>query len=201
MTGLLENLRLLAEGARWQGLWTALAASVLTLAGGLAWATHLYVQSGFSPGLIEGQLAFDAARTRAWYAALVERGTLELYRQTQWVDFIFIAGPLSMLFVLHLMLAKARRGEPTWQRLALWFAVLGPAIASADIWENLVTLTMLQAPDSFADWQAILASSLSAVKWSWSVIGTSLVVAQLAALAWHRIGGGRAGRIAHRSDT
>ncbi len=196
MTRLMGRLRHLAEGTRWQSLWLAFAACVLTLAGGLAWATSLYVKSGFAPRLIEGQLAFDASRTRGWYEDLIQRGTLDVYLHTQWVDFIFIAGLLGTLFVLHLMLAKARRGEPGWQRLALWLAILGPGIATADVWENLVTLTMLGAPTSFPPGLATLASTLSVVKWGWSVIGTSLVVVQLAALAWHRFGSGRGTRVA-----
>lgn len=191
MQRLIDRLRHAADRTSWSTLWIALAASVLMLAGGLAWATRLYGRSGFPPRLIEGQLAFDAARTRGWYAELIERGTLGIYRQTQWVDFLFIAGLLVTLFVLHLMLAKACRREPAWQRLALWLAFLGPAIASADLWENLVTLTMLSAPTSFPPGLALVASSLSAVKWSWSVIGTSMVVVQLAALAWRRAAGHR----------
>ena len=200
MASLIRHLRRLAEQTSWQGLWLALIASLLTLAGGLAWATRLYAQSGFSPRLIEGQLAFDAALTRSWYGALIEQDTLDIYWRTQWVDFIFIAGLLATLFILHLIIAKARRNEPGWQRLALWLAVLGPAIATADIWENLVTLMMLSAPTSFPAWLATLASILSAVKWGWAVIGTSLVVVQLIALAWHRMGGAQAARKTNPSD-
>lgn len=192
MPRLIDGLRRLAERTRWQTLGIALTAGVLTLAGGLACATRLYAKSGFVPPLVEGQLAFDAARTRGWCGELLERGTVDVYRHAQWVDFIFIAGLLATLFVLHLMLAKAHRDRPGWQRLTLWLAIPRPAIASADIWENLVTLTMLRAPTSFPAWLAILASTLSAVQWCWSVIGTSLVAVQLPAVAWHRVGRNRA---------
>ncbi len=87
---------------------------------------------------------------------------------------------LVMLFLLHLLIAKERRDAP--------------AIATSDIWENLVTLTMLGAPTAFPASLALLASTLSTVKWSWSVIGTSMVAVQLVALAWHRIGGSRCRR-------
>ena len=189
MNRFVANLRRLAETTSWPKLWTALAASVALLAGGITWATVLYAASGFPPRLIEGQLAFNAELTRGWYQTLIELGSLEVYVRTQWVDFIFIFGLLLTLFIVHLMIAKARRGEPGWQRLALWLAVLGPAIATADIWENLVTLTMLNAPLSFTPALAMVASTLSAVKWSWAMIGTSLVVFQLVALAVRRPAG------------
>jgi len=200
MIPLINRVRRLAEGTRWGGLALALAVSVCTLVGGLAWANALYARSGFPPRLIEGQLAFDAARTRGWYGALIARGTLDVYQRTQWVDFLFIAGLLATLFVLHLLIAKAHRDAPGWQRLALWLAVLGPAIASADLWENAVTLSMLRAPLTFPAWLATLASTLSVIKWSWSAIGTSLVLVQLVALAWHRRHRGRASRPAPPLD-
>ncbi|MCE2903113.1 MAG: hypothetical protein ACK6DP_04265 [Gemmatimonas sp.] len=200
MIPLINRVRRLAEGTRWGGLALALAVSVCTLVGGLAWANALYARSGFPPRLIEGQLAFDAARTKGWYGALIARGTLDVYQRTQWVDFLFIAGLLATLFVLHVMFAKARHDAPGWQRLALWLAVLGPAIASADLWENTVTLTMLRAPLTFPAWLASLASTLSAIKWGWSVIGTSLVLVQLVALVWHRLTRGRGMRPAIRPD-
>jgi hypothetical protein len=53
---------------------------------------------------------------------------------------------------------------------------------------------MLGAPTAFPASLALLASTLSVVKWSWSVIGTSMVAVQLVALAWHRIGGSRCRR-------
>lgn len=59
-----DRLRQLAEGARWSALTLALAASVATLAGGLAGATHLDVASGLPPRLLAGQLAFDMAGAR-----------------------------------------------------------------------------------------------------------------------------------------
>jgi hypothetical protein len=126
----------------------------------------------------------------------IERGTQHVCLRTQWVDLIVIAGLPVTLFVLHLMRAKAHRGEPGWPRLAPWLAMLGPGIATADVWESLVTRTMLGASTSFPSGLASPGSSLSAVTWGWSVIGTSLVVKQPAAPAWHGFGSGRAARLA-----
>lgn len=170
----------------WARLAGALGASVLLGAAGLTWATVLYVRSGFPPMLIEGQLAFSAEATRGWYAVLLEKGTLGIYARTQLVDYLFIFGLMSALFFLHVMIAKAQP-NPGWRRVALWFAILGPTIAASDAVENIVTLTMLSRPTDFPPALAILASSISAVKWGWAVIGCSMIVVQLVALAVVRL--------------
>lgn len=169
----------------WANLSLALAASFLLGAVGLTWATALYVRSGFPPALIEGQLAFDPDAYRAWYAVLIEKGTLPIYIHTQFVDYLFIAGLLATLFFVHLMIAKAQP-NPRWRALALTLAVLGPTIAASDAIENTVTLTMLANPTDFAPGLAYLACSLSALKWGWALIGCTLIVVQLVALAWSR---------------
>ncbi len=143
------------------------------------------MQSGFPPALIAGQLAFSPDAYRTWYAVLIEKGTLPIYVRTQFVDYLFIVGLLVSLFFVHLMIAKA---QPSlrWHNFALVMAVLGPVIAASDAIENLVTLTMLSNPTGFAPWLGYLVSTISAVKWSWSVIGCALLVVQLVALAWVR---------------
>jgi hypothetical protein len=170
----------------WAKLGLALTASFLLGAIGLTWATVLYVRSGFSPALIEGQLAFDPDVYRAWYAVLIEKRTLPIYVRTQLVDYLYIAALLSALFFGHLLVAKAQPDE-RWRKLALALAVLGPAIAASDAIENIVTLTMLSDPASFAPWLAYLVSTLSAVKWGWALIGCTLICVQIVALAWIRL--------------
>jgi len=169
----------------WARLGFSLLASFLLGAIGLTWATVLYVRSGFPPALIEGQLAFSPDAYRAWYAVLIEKGTLPIYVRTQFVDYLFIAGLLAALFFVHLMIAKAQPNR-RWRKLALTLAVLGPVIAASDAIENIVTLTMLSNPTGFAPWLGNLVSTISAVKWSWSVIGSTLIFIQLVALAWFR---------------
>lgn len=71
---------------------------------------------------------------------------------------------------------------------ALRPALPGRAIASAEVWENLVAQSVRDAPRSVPDGQAMLAQTLAAVKWGWSVAGPSLFVVRLAALAWHGLG-------------
>jgi hypothetical protein len=167
-------------------LGAALVASLLLGAFGLTWATILYTKSGFPPALIEGQLAFDPNAYHAWYAVLLEKGTLPLYVRTQLVDYLYIAGLVSTLFFLHLLIAKAQPSV-RWSNLALILAILAPAIALSDAIENMVTLTMLSNPTDFAPWLAYLVSMLSAIKWGWALIGCPLICIQLVALVWMRL--------------
>lgn len=171
----------------WGKLSLGLLASLAMGALGLTWATILYVESGFPPGLIPGQLAFSAESFRSWYAVLLEKGTLPVYVRTQYVYFLFIFGLLATLFFFHLMMAKAQLSTG-WRRLALNLAVLGPAIAASDAVENIVTLTMQASPTNFPPFLAYLVSTLSAIKWAWAAIGCTLICIQLIALAWFRLG-------------
>lgn len=167
-------------------LGAALLVSLLLGAFGLTWATILYTKSGFPPALIEGQLAFNPNAYREWYLVLIQKGTLPLYINTQLVDYLYIAGLLSTLFFLHLLIAKAQPSV-RWRNLALTLAILAPAVALSDAIENIVTLTMLSQPTDFAPWLAYLVSTLSTIKWGWAFIGCPLICIQLIALAWIRL--------------
>jgi len=185
LVAIVNRLDGMARRWSWARLGLALAASLLLGAIGLSWATALYVRSGFPPGVTEGQLAFSPDAYRAWYAILIKNGALPLYVRTQWVDYLFIGALLSALFFGQLLIAKAQP-DARWRNLALALAVIGPAVAASDAFENIVTLTMLSNPADFAPWLGYLVSTISAVKWSWALIGCTLIGVQLVALAWIR---------------
>jgi hypothetical protein len=178
-----ERVDRAAKRWSWRKLTIALLISICLGSVGLTWATVLYIRSGFPPALISGQLAFSPESFRAWYAVLLEKGTLHVYVWTQIVDYLFIIGLLATLFIVHLMIAKAQP-NPGWRRLALTFAILAPAIAASDAIENIVTLSMLANPTNFSPALAYLASTFSAIKWTWASIGSALICIQLGALAW-----------------
>jgi hypothetical protein len=180
-----HRLGQLAERWSYGQLGIAIAISMLIGAGGLTWATILYERSAYPPALIPGQLNFSPESVRGWYEFLLKNGTFEIYRITQLVDFIFIAGLLSLLFFIHILIAKAQP-NPGWRRLALVLAAIAPAIAASDVIENIFTLIMLSNPTDFAPWLAYIASTLSVIKWSWCAIGSFLLLAQFTALIWFR---------------
>ena len=62
-----------------------------------------YARSGYPVPYYVGQLSFSAARLQGWYGDMLDRGTLGVYWQTQFVDFGFIAATL-LLHVAALVL-------------------------------------------------------------------------------------------------
>ena len=150
---------------------TALLA-VLTIlafaANGLAtaWLDASYAASRFTVPYHEAQLSFSAARLKAWYAQLVEFGTLDVYLRTQYIDHLFILTVLVLhgaaLLLVSRLFPAGHRGRRLMVGAALWSA-LAPL---ADTLENLVSYLMLANPAGFPDGLALLYSGLASVKFA-----------------------------------
>jgi hypothetical protein len=150
---------------------TALLAGVSMLAlaaNGLAtaWLNASYARSRFPVPYHEAQLSFSAARLKGWYAQLAEFGTLDVYWQTQCIDFAFILTVLvlhgaALLWASRLFPA-GHRGRRLMVGAALW-SVVAPV---ADALENLVSFAMLADPGGFPEPLAWLYSGLAAVKFA-----------------------------------
>ena len=187
MKKLYNNISSLAERMSYMGVIIALMTSIVFLVGGLVSANKYYELSKYPVQIFAGQLAFSPERVTGWYQFLISNNTLNLYIQTQYLDFIFIFGLMATIFFTQILLVKLNPKESMWYRFAVWMCLWGPLLASADIWENLVTLSMLSNPTNFAPWLAYLASSFTVWKLSWSLIGTSLVVIQFISLGYRSL--------------
>ncbi len=163
-----------------------LALSLLLAIGGYIAVTVSFIATKYPVSLFEAQLAFDAVAIKSHYNVLITQGTFDKFVHTQIIDFAWIIGLMLTLFFAHVAIARAQPATSRWQRLALRLAVLGPLIASADIFENLCSFVMLANPGRFPNWLALVYSSFAAIKWSWSVIGTTLVIIQIGALVVSR---------------
>lgn len=125
-----------------------------------------YAKSLFPVPYFEAQLSFDAAKLKAWYAYLVDHGTLGTYVQTQHIDFVFIVSVL-MLHGLALLLISRLFDEGSrlrrWMVVAALLSVLAPLF---DALENLVSYVMLANPTDFAEGWAMVYSSFAASKFA-----------------------------------
>ncbi|QQS60133.1 hypothetical protein IPN41_03335 [Candidatus Falkowbacteria bacterium] len=177
----------LAEHMSYARVMTALVASIAILVGGLLSANTYYELSRYPVRLFAGQLAFSPEKVAEWYQFLVANDTLNIYIKTQYIDFIFIFGLMATIFFTQLLIVKLNTKGSRWYTFAVGMCFWGPLLATADIWENLTTLTMLSNPTGFTPTLAYIASSFTVWKLSWSLIGTTLVVVQLISLSYRKI--------------
>jgi len=164
-----------------------LIGSIVLAAVGYTAVTLAFIQAKFPGTLFQAQLAFRAETIKVQYAMLIQQGTFGAYITAQIIDYAWIFGLMMTLFFAHVAIARAQN-NPGWRNLALSLAVIAPAIASADAFENLVSFFMLASPQGFPNWLAPVYSSLAAIKWGWSVIGVSILVVELIALLATRFG-------------
>ena len=164
-----------------------LIGSIVLAAIGYTAVTMAFIQAKFPGTLFQAQLAFRGETIKAQYATLIDQGTLGTYVTAQIIDYAWIFGLMLTLFFTHLAIARAQT-NPGWRNFALSLAVIAPAIASADAFENLVSFFMLATPQGFPSWLAPVYSSLAAIKWGWSVIGVSILVVEVIALLLIRLG-------------
>ena len=164
-----------------------LALSLLLAAAGYVAVELSFAATHYPVSLLEGQLTFSGPAIKSHYATLLAQGTFDRFVLTQVIDFAWIVGLMLTLFFAHVAIARGQPAGSRWRPLALRLAVVAPLIAASDALENAVSFIMLADPTGFPDWLAVLYSGLAAIKWSWAVIGVSLIVIQLGALASSRI--------------
>jgi hypothetical protein len=157
---------------------TLAVASGIALLANLAatvWLNASYAASRFPVPYHVAQLSFDGQQLKAWYAYLVEQGTLAVYWQTQFIDFAFIATVLvlhvSVLWLVSRLFVSGSRGR-RWMVGAAALSVIAPL---ADAGENLVSFVMLADPAGFPDGLALVYSSLAAVKFAFFTLAYAVV--------------------------
>ena len=96
---------------------TAVVVSVGAVLASQAVLDGFYARSGFPVPYYVGQLSFSAASLQGWYGDMLDRGTLGVYWQTQFVDFGFIAATLllhvaALVLVARLLPVGARAVPP-----------------------------------------------------------------------------------------
>src|SRR5690348_14502156 len=84
-----------------------------------------YARSGYPVAYYEGQLSFSAAKLSGWYSSMQRAGTLDVYWQTQFVDFAFIAATGLFFTALLLLVARAFPAGSRGRRLAGRLVPLG----------------------------------------------------------------------------
>lgn len=155
-----------------------------------AWLNASYAASQFPVPYHVAQLSFDAQKIKGWYAFLTEKGTLDLYWQTQLIDFAFIATVLVLHVSALLLVARLFDAGTSGRRWMLLAAALSVVAPIADAIENLVSFVMLSDPAGFPDALAWVYSSLAAVKFAFFTLAYIALPMGLVAGAWSRLARG-----------
>ncbi|SDX78059.1 hypothetical protein SAMN04488238_12123 [Roseicitreum antarcticum] len=152
---------------------THLAAAALAF-GGFQWVKGRldtsYAASGHPVDYATGQLAFDARLIEGYYAHMIEAGTLQVYWQTQFIDFGFIAAVMIVAVLFGTLAARFggrinRLGVWGWN-LGLAAAFLGVSGAAFDALENLLSFMMLASSHTIPQPLALAYSTAAAVKFA-----------------------------------
>lgn len=162
--------------------WRLLPVSILVTALGYFLADNAFRLARFPAGLFEWQLAFSADKTQTWYAILQAQGTLHFFVEQQWLDFIFIFGTMSTLFLVNLLLGRMHPLGSFWNRVGIIIALVAPLLDFTDALENVTYFAMWRDIAHIPQALAVLSSSLSLIKWLSAGIGAIALLIQVGAL-------------------
>lgn len=169
-------------------LWlSAITTFVLSKIIQIFWLDKSYVASKFPVPFYEGQTTFDAQVTKGHFQVLIDEGTLNIFWNTQFIDFAYLA--MTFICTALFMLALYKMFNPNGGSFAnkmknfAWIMVfIMPFNAVMDALENLVSFVMLSNPSGFSDWLiypystfAVLKFALYGVGYLWIIL--ALVIA------------------------
>lgn len=148
----------------------------------------LYAKSKFSVPYFEAQTSFDATKLKYWYQELLNFGTMDVYYQTQYFDFIFIATVIAMgVFVWNFVGSLLNKNSWLY-RNRFYLSIFLPLAGLFDILENIVSFFMLAEPTSFNENMVYFYSGFASIKFlCWSIalaLLTILIVALIIQLVF-----------------
>jgi hypothetical protein len=180
-----DGLVRFAENRFHAGTWWLAAMATFGLARVTqAWLDGFYARSEFPVPFYFGQTRFDGEAIKGFYQVLIEKGTLDIYVQTQLVDYVFMATTFLSFFCLAAAVMRTTRAvysKGVLVKIARLFVWLAPTAAIMDALENLVSFVMLADPTGFANWLAIPYSSFAVLKFT--IFGATYLWVLIALLA------------------
>lgn len=138
-----------------------------------------YAASQFPVPFAVGQTSFSGETLKGYYSYMIEKDTLGIYWQTQFIDFLFIGAIFLAGLVVSLLFARLDRGKAFLYGIALAAAIILPLGAIFDASENLLSFFMLSQPVSFPNWLALVYSSFAVLKFSAIGLGMLLWLVSL----------------------
>lgn len=146
-----------------------------------------YAASRHPVDFVTGQTGFNGEILKGYYATMQGHGTLDIYWQTQLIDFafivsVFLIGVLSSSMVMRF--ARINGYATRVARAAGAFLVLG---ALCDAIENLISFYMLSHHESFANWIALPYSGFATVKFLLIALGMFSLLLSMLLLTFEKL--------------
>jgi hypothetical protein len=142
----------------------------------------LYIKSKFSVPYFEAQTSFNAGKIKEWYQELLDFGTMDVYYQTQYFDFVFIATVIAMGFFVWMFFGSLLSKNSWLYKKRYILSMFLPLAGLFDILENIISFFMLANPTTFNDGLIYLYSGFASLKFGfWS---TALIILSILIIAW-----------------
>jgi hypothetical protein len=146
-----------------------------------------YAASNHPVDYATGQLSFNGEVLKGYYAHMIKAGTLDIYWQTQFIDFAFIVAVFCLGLFLCTGAARIARHNSWGRHVGMFAAIAAMSGALCDVDENLLSFVMLSNPAGFPNWIAIICSSFSALKFALITAAMGGVVFALAFASFGRL--------------
>jgi len=130
------------------------------------WLDSLYALSQFPVPFYVGQMTFNAAQLKSYYAVILELGTFDRYWWVQIADYAFMLTVFISFFALMAAIYRSLPKQNTVQTIARCMLVIAPLAAVFDALENAVSFVLLADPAGFADWLVYPYSSFAVIKFA-----------------------------------
>lgn len=138
-----------------------------------------YIRSNFPVDYMTGQTSFSGSAIKNWYQAMIEQGTLDIYWQTQLIDFGFIASVLALGLMFGTFMARIAMQGGWGYKTGMLAANFIPLGALCDVAENLLSFIMLSMPINFPDLIALPYSGFAVAKFGLLTLGMLMLVVSL----------------------
>ncbi|UJF33535.1 hypothetical protein [Paenibacillus hexagrammi] len=143
---------------------------------------RMYAKSLYPVPFYKGQMTFNASELAGYYRFMVEHGSLSIYLQTQWFDFVFIAATFLMHGAVGLLMWKLHLNHRINRRLAAGILFSGLAAPVFDVLENAVSFYFIAYPNEITNPLTILYSTFAAAKFA--LFGVTYVGVTVSAASW-----------------
>lgn len=150
-------------------------------------ATQEFFRARYPVSLIEGQLAFSGTMMKAHHQTLIAQGTMDIYRNVQYLDFGLMLFTGLFLALSVLLVTTGHQTHTIWRRFGVIGAIIIFVPSIMDAIENCFLLIMLSNPLSFPNWLAIVYSSAALAKLVIFLIGGIWLIVSGLVLAYRKI--------------